>query len=250
MNPLFDVPTDWHDHFFTAPANLFWDRVMPAETAGADIPFLLAMLGETSGHALLDIGCGAGRHAHALARAGRAVTGIDSSADAIVRANAAPASGAQFILADIRHLPPLGPFEGAIWMGNGFNYFGAAQTIAALRAVRDQLLPGGRLIIQCFSAAESLFPLNATERALDFPGGTYRTQMRYDAATSRLIAKAELMLDGARSELAYCHHIRTAGEMVGQLATAGFELYGLFGDTGQKAFAPGDPQLLIVAEAA
>jgi hypothetical protein len=72
--------------------------------------------------------------------------------------------------------------------------------------------------------------------------------MAYDAAQSVLKTRAQLTLDGETHELLYRHFVMTSGELVRSLRLAGFEIRGLYGDTGDTPFAPGSPRLLLVAE--
>src|SRR3954462_296908 len=104
MDDGFTVPADWYRTFFTAPVNRFWETMVPEAATAADVAFLRRHIAAPPAP-LLDIPCGAGRHALALARAGYRVTAIDLSEDAIGRARAA-AKGlpADFRQGDMRSL--------------------------------------------------------------------------------------------------------------------------------------------------
>jgi ubiquinone/menaquinone biosynthesis C-methylase UbiE len=72
-------------------------------------PEVARVLGEVRGLAVLDVGCGTGRHAMRLADAGASVTGVDFSAGMLEKARAKPlASKVRFIQQDAS--APL-PFE-------------------------------------------------------------------------------------------------------------------------------------------
>jgi malonyl-CoA O-methyltransferase len=73
-----------------------------------------AALGDVTGMAALDLGCGTGRHASWLATAGAAVTAIDFSEGMLKEARAKPgATGIRFLTHDLHHpLPfPDGVFD-------------------------------------------------------------------------------------------------------------------------------------------
>jgi malonyl-CoA O-methyltransferase len=74
-------------------------------------PHVDRLLGDVRGLALLDVGCGTGRHATRLARAGARVTGVDFSEGMLRQASAKPgAESVTFVRHDVGR--PL-PFEAA-----------------------------------------------------------------------------------------------------------------------------------------
>jgi cyclopropane fatty-acyl-phospholipid synthase-like methyltransferase len=240
----FDVPSSWYEQFFTAPVNRFWEAMVPPEATAADVDFVLRHIGARPPARLLDIPCGAGRHALALAERGYRVTGVDISEDAIARASTA--GKADFFCADMRSFRAPEPFDAILCLGNSVAYFepeGMRDLFAGLAA---NLRLGGRLVIDSYSCAESLLPL-AEERQIAFEGGSYRSQFAYDSMRSVLKTRAELVLDGKTHELLYAHQVVTSGELVRLLGAAGFAVEALYADTGDAPYAPGCPRLLLVA---
>jgi 2-polyprenyl-3-methyl-5-hydroxy-6-metoxy-1,4-benzoquinol methylase len=247
MDKDFTVPADWYRSFFTAPVNNFWERMVPEPATAADVAFLRRHLPPPPAH-LLDMPCGAGRHSLALARAGYRVTGLDISADAIARATATAAGEgltAEFRQRDMRGLKAQAAFDGAFCLGNSLAYFPSLEMAAFIATLAGAVCPGGRLVLDTYCCAESLFPL-AEERDVAFDGGSYRSLYCYDAARSVLKTKAQLTLGGEEHDLLYAHHIVTSGELVRMVEGAGVRVDALFGDTGEGPFAPGSPRLLLV----
>lgn len=70
-----DTPTVWQ--------RIFDDHGLVFHDPHEDLPGLIDLLHEQQAHSILDLGCGTGRHVLALARAGFAVTGIDSAPNAL-----------------------------------------------------------------------------------------------------------------------------------------------------------------------
>ena len=110
---------------FLGPA--YWapgtGRVM-AFTRGTDqeVDFLIDALGLRAGQRVLDVGCGPGRHALALAERGIDVTGVDASPDFVALARAAAdarALPASFAVLDVRDLAYDGEFDAAICLCQG-----------------------------------------------------------------------------------------------------------------------------------
>ena len=250
MTNDFSVPPDWYLTFFTAPVMRFWESAVPSAATDADVAFIVRHAGLLPSAEILDMPCGAGRHALGLARAGFHVTGFDHSEPALERAVAiAKAEGlrVRFARADMLEFEVDRPADALICMGNSLGYFEPVMTAKVLRRFAAALRVGGRLLIDTSICAESLLPLT-TERSFSFPGGTYEQEMAYDPAESILKTRAHLTLDDERHELRYRHFVMTSGEFVRLVRAAGFELRGLFGDTQDAPFGPGSPRLLLVAE--
>jgi SAM-dependent methyltransferase len=94
---------------------------------------------------VLDVGCGAGRHAVPLAARGLDVVGLDVSPGAV---EVTTRRGANAVLGTVERLPPhIGTFDTLLLLGAGFGLLGnpgrAAAVLANLAAVTRQ---GGQLI--------------------------------------------------------------------------------------------------------
>ncbi|MGV3760330.1 MAG: class I SAM-dependent methyltransferase [Actinomycetota bacterium] len=129
-------------------------------TKGTDqeVAFLVGALGLEPGMRVLDVGCGPGRHAHALARLGMEVVGVDISQRFVDLATESAPAGASFQRADARDLRFEAEFDAAISLcqgafgltgGPGAPLDGDGDVLAGMaRALR----PGGRLAVSAFSA--------------------------------------------------------------------------------------------------
>lgn len=247
MQSDIDVPSNWFEDFFTGPVNAFWEAMVPAAATAGDLAFIARHIGAAPPAALLDMPCGAGRHALGLARLGYRVTGVDLSEDAVARAATAAAGlPVRFVRGDMRRFAARGEFDAAICFGNSVGYFDAEGTAAFFGALGAAVRGGGSLILDSATCAESIMPL-PQEREIRFERGTYSSRYAYDAARSVLKTEAVLVLDGETHRLRYAHHVTTSGALVGALAQAGFRTEALYGGTGDEPFAPGSPRLLLVA---
>ncbi len=143
----------WFDPLarFLGPAYLRNAFTMGTEQ---EIGFLIDALGIVAGQRVLDIGCGPGRHALALARRGIEVVGVDRSEEFVRLAREAAAGlPATFEVLDVRDLGFEGEFDAAICLcQGGFGLLRGDEGPWLLRAFAKALRPGGALALSAFSA--------------------------------------------------------------------------------------------------
>ncbi|WP_166655407.1 class I SAM-dependent methyltransferase [Actinorugispora endophytica] len=94
---------------------------------------------------VLDVGCGAGRHALALRGMGRAVVGLDASPGAV---RVARGRGVEAVVGTVQEPPPgLGVFDTVLLLGNNLGLLGGReQARTVLEGLAGLVAPGGRLI--------------------------------------------------------------------------------------------------------
>jgi SAM-dependent methyltransferase len=151
-----------------------------------EVEFLVDALGLQRGDRVLDVGCGPGRHAHALARRGVVVVGIDISQRFVQLAGATAPAGASFARADARRLPvPGGAFDAAISLCQGGFGLLDADDVLVLGAMAGAVRPGGLVAVSAFSSYFAVRHLEDAD-AFDAASGVNheRTEVRNDAGES------------------------------------------------------------------
>ncbi len=160
-----------------ASGELGWRRYFQAGADGYDdedftrgtddeVVELWSLLGLQPGERLLDVGCGTGRHAVALAARGAVVTGVDLSSAMLERARTRAATAGvdiELVEADARDLPPgPEPYDAAICLCEGAFCLVAddveplAHDRAILTSIHASLRPGGRLALTGLNAGRLL----------------------------------------------------------------------------------------------
>ena len=244
------MSTEWYETFFSPLALEFWRAVVPDEATEAEVAFVEQALGlEHPGH-LLDLPCGHGRHALALARRGHRVTGLDLAPSAVVRAaDEARRLGldAEFRVGDMRRPPGGGAFDGACCLGNSFGYLADEDLPAFLRGMRESVRPGARWVIDTGTTAESLFPgFTGGERVLEAGGIRFGVEKRHDALRGRLVERTLLERGAEREEGTVSYAVHTLAELRRLLESAGWSVQGAHGALDGRPFTLGDRRLLLV----
>lgn len=117
-----------------------------------EVGFLVEALELRPGRRVLDVGCGPGRHARALAERGIEVVGVDISPRFVeLAADGAPA-GASFQVGDARALTFDAEFDAVISLCQGGFGLVREDDPSVLEGIVRALRPGGRVALTAFSA--------------------------------------------------------------------------------------------------
>lgn len=110
------------------------------------------------GSQVLDLCCGAGRHALTLAHAGYSVTGVDLSSVLLRKARESDPDGCvRWVEADMRALPKdarfSAQFDAVMNLFTSFGYFASdSEQLKVLQQIRRTLKPGGRFVVDVLNA--------------------------------------------------------------------------------------------------
>ena len=244
------VPDEWFVGFHQGLAARFW-RAAAAAMADDDAQVVRRLLPDPPA-SVLDVPCGDGRLTTRLAAAGYAVTGVDLIASEVEHARrAAAAAGveARFEVGDLRALPDVGRVDALVSWGNAFGYLVPAETARSLAGMRAALKPGGRLVLESLTVAES-FLVGGVKPSDEWEYGGIRLSAtnHYRVSESRL--ESDFTFKDAEGHIEHsraAHHVHTSGEVVRLLQAAGFSEIELLSGDGMEPYALGSPRLIAVA---
>jgi len=117
-----------------------------------EVGFLVDALDLGPGSRVLDVGCGPGRHARALAARGVDVVGLDISERFIAIARDGAPPGATFVRADARTMAYEAEFDVVISLCQGAFGLVPGEDGEVLGRIVRALRPGGRAAVTAFSA--------------------------------------------------------------------------------------------------
>ena len=176
----------WYQTLFANYARQYDEEVYTQGTLG-EVDFLEQELEHDRTRAVLDIGCGTGRHAIELASRGYQVTGVDLSAAQLARARdkaAAAGVSVDFRQADARELTFVHAFDLAIMICEGA--FPLMETdemnYRILQGACRALKPGGKLLLTTLNA---LHPLARAARRADTVDSDGAEPATFDPVTFR-----------------------------------------------------------------
>ncbi|CAH8243308.1 class I SAM-dependent methyltransferase [Paenibacillus melissococcoides] len=140
--------TEWYERSFGRDYLLVY-RHRDFQGATQEVHGMMEWLRLPASASILDLCCGMGRHALALAEAGYRVTGVDLSEVLLEEARAHDTRAqVKFLRGDMRELPVDGPYDAVVNLFTSFGYFADNEDNARVfQEIYRVLKPQGRFIV-------------------------------------------------------------------------------------------------------
>jgi SAM-dependent methyltransferase len=195
---------------------------------------------------VLDVGCGAGRHARAFRAAGARCVGLDLSRTLLRIARGV--TDARLVRADMRELPIRpGSMDLTVSLFTSFGYFERDEEHAgALREMVGTLRPGGWFVIDFLNAAEVRGRLVPRERVPVLGGAV--DVARSVSPDGNYVCKTIVTPDGRK----FVERVRLfePAEIAAMLGDAGVDVRHRFGDYDAAPLLPGSPRTILAGSVA
>jgi SAM-dependent methyltransferase len=236
---------EWFEEWFGEEYLQLYPHRDDAEAERA-VTLIARVTGLVAGWRVLDVGCGAGRHARAFRAIGARCVGLDLSRTLLRVARGL--TDAPLIRGDMRRLPIRpGSMDLTVSLFTSFGYFEHDEEHAtALREMVATLRPGGWFVIDFLNAAEVRGRLVARE-TVAVQGGQADVA-RTMSPDGRYVCKTIVTPGGRR----YTERVRLfeQDQMSAMLSNAGLEVRHSFGDYQAAPLRPDSPRTILAARIA
>ena len=232
-----------NDSYFDGYYKDIWRSIIPAALTVKETDFMMQYFALEPGSRVLDLMCGYGRHAIALAKKGIEVTAIDNLPEYINEINDAAQKEQLTIKAiqqNIIHFHAEGLFDLALCMGNSLNFFNAADTVSLLSSVAKNLKEKGHLLINTWSLAEIAIKSIAGKAWTEVGDLKFLTSSEYLFHPTRIESESIIIApDGTTETKIAIDYIYSVAEMESMLIEAGFIMKEFYSIPGKKNFELG-----------
>jgi SAM-dependent methyltransferase len=244
------VGTGWWQTFFSGVVLDMWLQAIPPEYTKVEAEFITSLLRLPPGARILDAPCGEGRIARELSAKGYQLLGVDIAEEFLAAARAAAKQRnltMDLERADVRSLSFRAEFDAAICWGNSFGFFDDAGNAGLLQSLARALRPGGRLVLDASSNAESRLPSFCQREWNRIADILFLEENEYDHAQGRMITHYTFIRGGKEEKRTGSHRIYTYREICKMLEEAGFAEAVSYASLSKEPFKLGANQLFMEA---
>jgi cyclopropane fatty-acyl-phospholipid synthase-like methyltransferase len=222
---------EWFKDWFNTPEYLNVYKHRNEAEAGIHIKFILDNLSINSNSKILDMACGAGRHAILLARTGFDVTAVDLSENLLSIAEQTAKEeklNIDFIHSDIRKFNLPQKFDLVLNLFTSFGYFESdEENFSILQKAYNLLVDDGYFVLDFFNSLylqKNLVEFNEEEV------NESKIYQRRIIKDKRIIKKIAIIKNGLPRSFEESVRMFTKDELEDALTKIGFDIYKTFGD--------------------
>ena len=220
------------------------------DEARADIRAIIKLVAPSKDTAILDLGCGAGRHLIALQEMGfTKLVGLDLSSELLKEARAAlKRNSVELICGDMREIPYANRFGTVLSLFTTFGYFEKdTENEAVLRAVARSMTSGGAFLMDYLNRDHVIDNLDPEdERTLE---GKRVVHRRWLSDNGQRVEKATIIISETGGEAEFHESVRlyTRDDVSSMLKKAGLTCLRHYGSLEGEDFGQESKRLIIVA---
>jgi cyclopropane fatty-acyl-phospholipid synthase-like methyltransferase len=241
-----------NNSYFDGYYKEIWKTIIPEELTKKETEFMIQYFKLDTESKVLDIMCGYGRHAIALARKGIQVTAVDNLAayteeiTDVAKKEELPIS---VVTNDVVKYKSRDTFDLVICMGNSLNFFSEPEIIELLSSLSSQIKEEGQLLIHTWSLAEIVIKDFKKQSQSEINGYKYSAEAKYLFHPTRIETDTLIISsDNIKEVKLAIDYIFSVAEMEKILNTAGFSRVEIYSIPGRTKFALGDPRAYIIAK--
>ncbi len=244
------MKSEWFKDWFNTEEYLNVYQHRNESDAEEHIKLILENVNITSGSKILDMACGAGRHAIILARKNFDVTAVDLSEKllAIAKKNAVDENlKINFVHSDIRNFKSDDKFNLVLNLFTSFGYFESdEENFSVLQKAYDLLADDGFFVLDFFNSY--FLKQNLVESSEEILGDVKIHQFR-KIKKSRVTKKIVITKNGNLSKFEESVRMFTKDELVNAIQNIGFDIYKTFGDfLGNEFEQFTSPRLIMICK--
>jgi len=241
-----------NDSYFDGYYKEIWRNIIPDELTNKEVDFIFSYFNLQQESSVLDIMCGYGRHAIALAKKGIKGTAVDNLPDYINEIKKIAEKEnlpLQAFQADIANYKTESLFDLVICMGNSLNFFTPQDTSRILASISSSLKPGAHLLINTWSLAEIVIKIFKDKSWSKVGDLKLLADSKFLFHPTRIETQSIIIsADGKEEIKTGIDYIYSINELEMMLKNAGLSLKEVYSIPGKKKFTIGDPRAYLIAE--
>lgn len=242
--------TTWHedDEFWrTSVGWMLRDRL---DRATDEVEQILALVGIAPPGAVLDLGCGIGRHSLELARRGFKVTGVDRTREFLAEARReakAEKLAANFVEEDMRRFCRPGEYDLAVNLLTSFGYFEDPEDDRRVALNLYKSLKTGGVLVLDLMGKENLARIFTPREWHEKDGEIWLYERRITDSWSWIENRWILIKNGEKKEFRLAHRLYSAAELSRLLSECGFASVDAFGSLDGAPYDHQASRMVLVA---
>lgn len=240
----FEAVFDVQDYLY------FYQESLTPERTQMEVDALVRELSLDEACSILDLACGFGRHANALASLGHAVTGVDLTPGflEIARRKAQEKNiPTKFLQADMRQIDFNQEFDHVLLLFTSFGYFEDDDNQLVLENVRQALKPGGLFVFDTHNRdvfLKHLQPFMVTEKGEDL----MIDRGSFDTITGRWYNRRIVIRDGVRKDKPFFVRLYNPSEIEQMINQAGMQVHKMLGGYDSQPLSNESSRMVIIAK--